>query len=43
VSAPRRTGLSFAEREEDQLSESDAGMKQAGGFLHRPASFPVAG
>jgi hypothetical protein len=43
LSAPGRTDLKFANREQDQLFERDAGMKKAGGFLHRPALFQVAG
>jgi len=41
VLAPGRTDLRFANREWDQLFECDAGMKKAGGFLHRLASFQV--
>jgi hypothetical protein len=41
VSAPGRTDLKFADREQDQLFECDAGMKKAGGFLHRLGSFQV--
>jgi hypothetical protein len=39
MSAPGRTYLKFADLEQDQLFECDAGMKKAGGFLHRLASF----
>jgi hypothetical protein len=41
LSAPRRTYLRFADREEDQLSGRDVGMKKAGGFLRRLAWFQV--
>jgi hypothetical protein len=43
LSASERTDLRFAEREQDQIFECDAGREEAGRFLRQPASFEVFG
>ncbi len=43
VSAPGRTDLKFADREQDQLWNCGVGMKKASRFLHRPVSVQVLG
>ena len=41
LSAPGRTDLTFADWEQDRLSDCNAGMKKAGGFVHRPCIVAV--